>query len=359
MRLVDNADYMADIQKTASLDLPWELLQDKTVMLSGATGLVGSFLVDTILYMDREKGLNTKVIALGRSKERILNRFAAAADIEGGKYLIPVEQDVNKPFSEELMGMKSDYVLHLASNTHPLQYSTDPIGTVVTNIIGTSNMLEYGVSSGAKRLVFTSSVEVYGENRGDTDKFDEDYLGYINCNTLRAGYPESKRAGEALCQAYIKQKGLDIVLPRLSRTYGPSMLKSDSKAISQFIKKGVAAEDIVLKSEGTQFYSYSYVADAVSGILYCMLVGKCGEAYNIADDASDITLRDMATVIAEYTGHKVVFELPDAAERAGYSTATKAILDGSKLQELGWKPMYDMKTGLTRTIDILKAIENE
>ena len=201
MRLVDNADYMADIEQTASLNLPWEKLQDKIVCLSGATGLVGSFLVDLILYMDKEKGLNTTVIALGRSKERILNRFPTASEIKGGRYLIPVEQDVNKTFSDELMGMKCDYVLHLASNTHPLQYSTDPIGTVVTNIIGTSNMLEYGAVSGAERLVFTSSVEVYGENRGDTDKFDENYLGYINCNTLRAGYPESKRAGEALCQA--------------------------------------------------------------------------------------------------------------------------------------------------------------
>nr|MCR5100278.1 NAD-dependent epimerase/dehydratase family protein [Butyrivibrio sp.] len=326
-------------------------------MLSGATGLVGSFLVDLIMYMNKHLNLGTRVIALGRSKERILNRFSYIQEEGLSNCIIPVEQDVNKPFSKELLSMEADYILHLASNTHPLQYSEDPIGTVTTNIIGTSNMLEAGVAMKASRLVFTSSVEVYGENRGDTDKFDENYLGYINCNTLRAGYPESKRAGEALCQAYIKQKGLDIVLPRLSRTYGPTMLKTDSKAISQFIKKGVASEDIILKSEGTQFYSYSYVADAVSGILYCMFLGGCGEAYNIADDGSDITLRDMAKVIAEYTGHKVVFELPDEKERAGYSTATKAILDGTKLKALGWTPLYNMGDGLERTIDILKELD--
>ena len=198
---------------------------------------------------------------------------------------------------------------------------------------------------------------MYGENRGDTDKFSEDYCGYIDCNTLRAGYPEGKRAGEALCQAYIRQKGLDIVIPRLSRTYGPTMLMSDTKAISQFIKKGCAEEDIVLKSEGTQFYSYSYVADAVTGILTCLFSGKCGEAYNIADDGSDISLRDLAAIVADYAGTKVVFDLPDETEKAGYSKATKATLDSSKLGSLGWSAAYDMKKGLTRTIDIIRTLD--
>ena len=205
-----------------------------------------------------------------------------------------------------------------------------------------------------KRFVFASSVEVYGENRGDTDKFREDYCGYIDCNTLRAGYPESKRAGEALCQAYKKEKGIEVVLPRLSRTYGPTLLASDTKAISQFIHKGVDREDIVLKSEGTQLYSYSYVSDAVSGILYTMLLGENGEAYNIADEGSDITLRDLAALIAEYAGKKVVFELPDETERAGYSTATKALLDNSKIRELGWSSDVDIRKGITRTIEMLR-----
>ena len=133
------------------------------------------------------------------------------------------------------------------------------------------------------------------------------------------------------------------------------MLMSDTKAISQFIKKGIAGEDIVLKSAGTQYYSYQYVADSVSGLLTILLRGENGEAYNIAEEHSDIMLKDLAAIIAEISGRKVVFEIPNAVEAAGYSTATKARLDGRKLQALGWTPKYDMKSGLERTIRILKS----
>ena len=173
---------------------------------------------------------------------------------------------------------------------------------------------------------------------------------------MRAGYPESKRCGEALCQAYKAQKGLDVVIPRLTRSYGPTLLKTDTKALSQFLHKGVAGEDIVLKSAGTQFYSYLYVMDSVSGLLTVLLNGESGEAYNISDDASDIMLKDLAAIIADYAGKKVVFEIPDAVESAGYSKATKARLDSSKLNSLGWKAKYDIKTGIVRTIEMLKAI---
>ena len=173
---------------------------------------------------------------------------------------------------------------------------------------------------------------------------------------MRAGYPESKRCGEALCQAYKAQRGLDIVIPRLTRSYGPTMLMSDTKAISQFIKKGIASEDIVLKSAGTQYYSYTYVADAVAGLLTVLLKGESGEAYNIAEEHSDIMLKDLAAIIAGINGKEVVFEVPDAVEAAGYSTATKARLDGHKLQALGWMPKYDIKSGMERTIEILKTL---
>jgi nucleoside-diphosphate-sugar epimerase len=198
-------------------------------------------------------------------------------------------------------------------------------------------------------------VEIYGENKGDVEKFDENYMGYINSNTLRAGYPESKRCGEALCQAYIKEKGMDIVIPRLPRIYGPTMQEGDSKAVAQFIKKAVNGEDIVLKSDGSQYYSFLYVVDAVIGVLAVMLNGTKGEAYNIADESNDITLKDAASLLAETAGVKVVFEIPDAVEKAGYSTATKAILDAGKIQGLGWKPMYTMENGLRQTVLIMKA----
>ena len=142
----------------------------------------------------------------------------------------------------------------------------------------------------------------------------------------------------------------------MRRGDGPTMLMSDTKAISQFIRKGIAGEDIVLKSAGTQYYSYTYVADAVSGLLTVLLKGESGEAYNIADEVSDIRLKDLAELIAQNAGRKVIFEIPDAVEAQGYSKATKARLDGAKLRELGWKPFYDIKGGISRTMQILGQI---
>jgi len=188
-----------------------------------------------------------------------------------------------------------------------------------------------------KRVIYLSSVEIYGENRGDKEKFDESYCGYIDCNTMRAGYPEGKRTGEALCQAYIKKYGLDIVIPRICRVFGPTMLDTDSKALAQFIKNAARQEDIVLKSEGTQYFSYCYVADVVSALLYILLYGKTGEAYNIADELFDIKLKDLTALLAKIAGTKVVFELPDDVEKKGFSKATTARLDAQKLRKLGWR----------------------
>ena len=351
MNLYQNELYLQDVKRVAALDLPWEKLQDKSVMLSGATGLIGSFLIDVILEKNSSDHLNCTVYALGRNEEKAKARFSAHA---GDRHLVFIPYDVKQPFSRDDIG-SVDYVLHLASNTHPLQYATDPIGTITTNMMGLQNMLEFAVAHHAVRFAFASSNEIYGENRGDTELFDENYCGYINSNTMRAGYPESKRCGEALCQAYKAQKNLDVVIPRFTRSYGPTMLMSDTKAISQFIKKGVAGEDIVLKSAGTQFYSYQYMADSVSGLLTILLCGENGEAYNIAEEHSDIMLKDLAQIIAGINGKDVVFEIPDAVEAAGYSTATKARLDGRKLQALGWKPMYDIRAGIERTIAVLRS----
>lgn len=352
MRLYDNKLYMEDVLRIGQLDLPWEKLKDKSIMLSGATGLLGSFLIDVLLEKNIAHGLNCTVYALGRNENKAKERFSKFAD---DSHFMFIKYDVNNPFAKDDLSIV-DYVLHLASNTHPMQYSTDPIGTITTNIIGVQNMLDFAVEHQATRFAFASSNEIYGENRGDVEFFDENYCGYINSNTMRAGYPESKRCGEALCQAYKAQKNLDVVIPRLTRSFGPTMLMSDTKAISQFIKKGIAGEDIVLKSAGTQYYSYTYVGDAVAGLLTVLLCGENGEAYNIAEEHNDIMLKDLAAIIAEMNGTKVVFEIPDSIEAAGYSKATKARLCGDKLFALGWKPQYSISEGLQRTIRILRKM---
>ena len=383
---MENETYQADLRAVCGLDLPWEELNGRSILISGATGMIGSTLIDVLMMRNREletssgeaagkdnaAGRGCRIIALGRSEEKAKNRFReywedprfvfVRCDINDRESLERgcVEAGVcgSQDGSDQNTAGTIDYVFHAASNTHPVAYANDPIGTVVTNIIGLDNLLHFASEHGCRRFLFASSNEIYGENRGDAELFDEKYCGYIDCNTLRAGYPESKRAGEALCQAYIRQKGLDVVIPRFTRSFGPSLLRTDTKALSQFIRKGIAREDIVLKSAGTQFFSYTYVCDAVSGLLCCLLKGSCGEAYNIADVSCDITLRDLAQTIADLVGTKVVFDLPDAVEAAGFSKATKARLDSTKLQGLGWKAQFDMKTALDHTIGIMREIES-
>ena len=351
MKVFKNIDYIKDVEYVAELNYPWEKFQNKSMLISGATGLVGSFIIDVIMKKNMS-GLNCKIYALGRNESRAKERFEYCFDSALFEF---ISCDITKTFNMDNID-NVDYILHLASNTHPVQYSTDPIGTITTNIIGLKNLLDFAVLHKTKRFAFASSNEIYVNNRGDVEFFDENYCGYINSNTLRAGYPESKRCGESLCQAYKSQYDLEIVIPRLTRSYGPTMQMIDTKAISQFIKKGIAGENIVLKSEGNQFYSYTYVADAVSGLLMVLLCGNSGEAYNISDEHSDITLKDLASLIAKICEKKVIFEIPDEIESAGYSTAVKARLDGSKIHDLGWEPQYDIYNGIERTIKILKDI---
>jgi len=342
--------YKNQIKQLAEQIKLWDKFSGSTILLSGATGMLGKCIVDVLMLSNQLHNSGIKIIALSRNPETAKKRLGEYMENPCLQY---ISCDVNEKIPE--CG-EVDYVIHAASNTHPRQYSGDPIGTITANVLGTKNLLDYAVAHHAKRFCFVSSVEIYGENRGDVEKFKESYLGYIDCNTMRAGYPESKRLGETLCNAYGQAYGLDFVIPRLSRVYGPTMLLSDSKAISQFIKNAAADEDIVLKSEGTQKYSYSFVTDGAAGILYTLAMGETGQAYNVADKESDIMLKELAQLLAEAAGVSVVFELPEESERKGYSTATKAMLDASKLEQLGWQARVHMKEGLACTVEAVKTM---
>ena len=341
--------YLEDIKKTISAVKDIEKIKNKVIFITGANGLIGHFIIDLLMYLNNEKKYNVTIIANSRSKEKLEKEFANYLVSDNFKSYIG---DVNDRIDYD---GKVDYIINCASNTHPLQYSTDPIGTIVTNITGTSNVFDFASVSEAKKVIFLSSVEIYGENINNIERFKENEMGYINCNTLRAGYNEAKRCGEALCQAYIEAKKLDISIIRLPRIYGPTVKRDDTKVMSQFINKAINGEDIVLKSEGNQYFSYLYVADAVSGILRVLVAGKCGEVYNLGNIESDIRLKDLAKTIADIAGTKVIFELPNDVEKKGYSKATIARLDYSKIEsDLDWKPCYSIYDGIKRTIDILK-----
>ena len=352
MRLLDNDLYLEDIKRLSEEKLDFQKLKNKSILITGARGLIGSFLIDTIMYLNNKENLNCKIYAMGATNAGE-KRFKEYLDSDLFTYII---QDVNNDFSYDY---EVDYIIHLASNTHPVLYATYPISTILTNVLGTKNLLDYAVKSHCKRFLFASSVEVYGENKGDVELFDENYSGYINPCALRAGYPESKRCGEALCQAYAEEKSIDIVVARIARSYGPTIKANDSRAISQFINKALAKEDIVLKSEGLQHCSYTYVYDTVFGLLTILFNGENKEAYNISYPETDITLKEMAKIVANWANKEVVFELPNDVEKKGFSKASNARMSNDKIKKIGFIPRYNMEEGIKRTIDILKEVTDE
>lgn len=348
--LLHNELYTEDLLTIVRLDIPWSRLSNRSILITGARGMIGSFLVDTLVLRNELYNEGIKVYALGRNEEQAKTRFA---DYIKESKITFINHDVNNPIPS--LG-NIDYIVHAASNTHPLAYVNDPIGTITTNVLGTYNLLNYAIANNAKRFMLLSSVEIYGENRGDTEYFDESYCGYIDCNTLRAGYPESKRLGEALCNAFAEMYKIETVIVRLSRVYGPTMLPDDSKAVAQFITNAIQEKDVVVKSSGNQLFSYCYVADAVSGLLTVLLSGQSKEAYNVAGLESDVALRTLAEVIASIGKVRTKFEPPDEKEQRGYSQATKALLDISKVKSLGWEPKYTLEEGIKRTYEIMRTL---
>jgi UDP-glucuronate decarboxylase len=325
---------LEDIKTIAELPYDWSKLDEKTIMISGGAGFIGSFVSDVIRYRNEKYHSNIHVVSLSR---------------HGGESDDTVEKiaaDITKPI--EYTG-PVDYILHLASNTHPAQYASDPVGTITTNIIGCDNLLKLAVEKNSSRFLLASSVEIYGQ--GTEDLMDEKYCGYINCNNARAGYNEAKRTCEALCRSYESQYGVDVVIARLARTVGADH-KKDTKAMSQFMDKAVNGEDIILKSKGNQRYSFCYVADTASGIFKVLLGGASGEAYNVSDDDEGKTLGNYAEYLAQLAGKKVVYDIED---NASVSKATYALMDTEKIKKIGWKPMYTVSNGLQRAYQIYKG----
>lgn len=325
-----------EIKSIAGLPYSWGKIKDKTILVSGGTGFIGTSLIELIKYRNQKYGENTKVVSLSR---------------RGGtssKYLECIRADVKQPVQYD---GKIDYIIHLASNTHPKQYAEDPIGTIMTNICGCNNLLKLAVEKKA-RFLLASSVEIYGQ--GTTIPMDEKYCGYIDCNLARSGYNEAKRTCEALTQSYRSAFGVDAVIARFARVFGADK-KHDTKAMSQFMDKAVHGEKIILKSKGQQRYSYCYIADAVSGLIKLLLDGQDGEAYNISDDDEGLTLGEYAEYIATLANLKVSYEIEN---NESVSKATFALLDTKKIKNIGWKPQYSVRDGLERTYTIKKQMVN-
>lgn len=348
MNLFENEDYLEDLHRVA-IQLPEESF---SILITGATGLIGSFMVDVLLYANKILGKKNKIYALGRSKEKWKERFSYACDEE---LLYFIEQDVCEKFC---FNINVDYVISAASNAEPHSYALYPVETILTNILGTKNALEFAKEKQCKKVLFASTMEVYGTEI-EKDFYAEDDFGKIDFNSVRAGYPESKRVSELLCRGYVEEYQIPVVIARLGYIYGPTMSKTDNKVIAQFIRNILKKEDIVLKSKGNQRRSYLYVADAVSAIFQILFSGKNGEAYNVSSSLSVISIYEMAEIAAQLGKCKVVYAEADEEEKQGFSKPQNNVLNDEKLTKLNWKANYGFNEGLWQTIKILQAVKEK
>ena len=342
-----NKTYYDDIMDVVSNDdLPWTNLSGKNILITGATGLIGSCLTE--ILMSRHN-IDYHVYASGRNIVRVRALFSKYAH---SPFFHFIEYDVTTPLNSDI---NFNYIIHAASGANPVVYSKDPVGVMRANILGTDNLLRYGIEHNIEKFLYVSSGDVYGE--GDGRIFTEDYSGYVDTLKLRSCYPSSKRAAETLCASYAYQYGVDVRIVRPCHVYGPNFSNSDTRVYAQFIRDAINKKDIVLKSDGKQMRSWLYSVDCASAILYVLMKGKPLEAYNIADEKSVFSIKELADMIAEIASCKVVLDWPSDIEKKGFNPVSKSILDANKIKSLGWNVKSSPKENFRK---IIKArINNE
>lgn len=341
--------YNDDLKEYAKDDINWDNLRGKVILLSGATGLIGTYFVDLIMYKNIQDDLKCKIIIICRNKDAAQKKFSVYLS---NPYLEMLVSDVNNPIEYE---GKINYIIHCASNTHPVQYATAPIETIQTNVFGTYHLLTLGSKCNIEKFILLSSFEVYGKVE-HTNRIKENDYGVIDPLILRSCYPESKRLSENFCIAFLEEKHIPVNIVRLSRVFGPTMQLNSELATAQFMKCALANEDIVLKSNGEQLYSYNYVGDAVLAILQVLLKGENGQAYNVSANQFDCKLAHFAHMVANYVGKKVIFDLPNETEKKGFSNSVMTVLNSEKLEKLGYVAHHDIKYRIEETLDILKEM---
>lgn len=334
--------YFDDVREVAELQLPWEKLDYCNILVTGATGLIGSCFVDVLMARTHR---SYHVYVMGRNQGRMERLFDKYQSDERFHAVIG---DVTKPLSIQ---QPIHYIIHAASGATPSEFSSHPVEVMKANINGVINLMEYGIQHQMKRFLYVSSGEVYGE--GDGRVFTEDDSGYVNCNTPRSCYPSSKRAAETLCASYAAEYGAEAVIARPCHIYGPNFTETDNRVYAQFIRNILNGEDLVMKSSGEQFRSWCYVFDCVSALLFILLKGSSGEAYNIADSTSVLTIKQLAEMLADIGNCKVVMEQPSKIEKKGYNPVTQSVFSIDKLECLGWKISGSMKEKMAKTVNNL------
>lgn len=319
-----------DLEKTVE-KIEIEELRNTNILVTGATGLIGVSLVRTLLCLNRIKKSNINIFLMIRNEEK-------ASKIYGDLLLRP---EINVIVSDirRKVDIKNDidYIFHCASVTASKEMINKPVDTLLTSIDGTKNILDIAVEKTVKSVVYVSSMEMYGDCNKIKEEVTEDDLGYIDPLAVRSNYPESKRLCENMCIAYYKQYGVKVKIARLAQTFGAGVLPGENRVFAQFAKSAIKQENIVLHTKGLSEGNYCYTRDTVLGMFVILLKGKNGEAYNVSNPQTHITIAKMAEMVSKEIANgqiKVVYDIPKF-NKYGYAADTKMKLNSDKLQKLG------------------------
>lgn len=337
-----------DLEELVNSELPMAEFENTTVLVTGATGLIGSQVVRTLAAYNRMKEGNIRILIYVRSREKtekVYGELLQRGDI------IPYYGDINNPVVIE---EKIDYIVHGASATSSQYFVSHPVETIMTAIDGTKNILELAREKEVKGMVYLSSLEVYGTPEKEEGLIGETDYGYIDPLSVRSSYSEGKRMVECMCVAYAQEYGIPVKVARLSQTFGAGVAYGDGRVFAEFARCAVEKRNIVLHTQGNTVRSYCYTKDAVSAILYILLKGNTREAYNVTNMQTVISIREMAELVCSMfpeSGIQVEFDLPKDLEKFGYNPEMKIRLDSSKLEGLGWKATVGLEEMYRRMIE--------
>ena len=339
-----------DLEAIIGENIPWEKLKGRTVLITGASGMIGIYMLQVLTLLNERYDYNIRVIAMLRNAKKLPKEVREREDVE------IIVHDVT-----ERLEVSGDvhYVIHAASLASPLIMQNQPVETIAANTLGTFNTLRLAKEKKAEGYLFISSREVYGQPNEGQEFFYEDTYGFVDQLNPRSCYSEGKKAAETMCVCYHDEYGLNVKLARLAHTYGPGMSIYDGRVQADFLKNVFHNEDIVLKSEGTAVRSYTYIGDAVAG-LYRILLDSEDMVYNIGNEEGKVSIRELAEIMVDIypeRGLKLVFDIPEGGTK-GTAPYTLGILSSRKLRKIGWSPKYSVKEGFKRTLEYLE-IEGE
>lgn len=332
---MSNHEQNKDVQQFAETFELWERLHDKIFLITGATGLIGSVMIRCLLELNRQRCLGIRIVAVVRNLDKARQMFE---DVSGE---IDFRQMELADIRQETIGKNVDYIIHCAAPTSSKYFVEHAVETFDTIIEGTSVLLRYAKNSPVKSFVYLSSLEVYGSIYDDTVPVTEDVQGYLDPMSVRSSYPMAKRAAENLCCLYAHEYGVPVKVSRLTQTTGAGIAKDDNRVIAQFTRLAAEGKDIVLHTTGEAARPYCYTTDAISGILYILLNGVDGEAYNVANEDTYISARGMADYLKKYFNPNIAVQI-DLNSNLGYAPSSMLKLSVVKLRQLGWSPKIDL-----------------